>query len=430
MFYIVLLVYLFLAFVYRKKALVLIMLLLQVVSVIAAIVIQYDDLGYDQNTLFSLLTILICTVSIILPWDSLNKIQMIECNSISRLNKLTNLLLWLSGFTFLVLLVVAVVVNITVSDINAFKYEGDTAMEFYYSMLPFNVKFFILALYLYYLSYFLLPLHFYYLCREDKRKALLCLLFSTNIILYGMAFFSRWTIVEYLMYYVAMRITFDRFLPKETKNRKQKRRELLYIGIGVLVFLLITISRFSDNIDIERKIESSSPIQNPVVYSFFDYLGQSNHYGIKFLNSYNGQTFQGDYALSATNTFLSALGLTKKTDYHLALDTLWDNFHGFPGWTAYTIYDVGYIGTILVLFIYILLVSVKRRSLPVSRLLLLSCLIQIPLCAIFYSKLSQVIFLCFIYLFIYLFLNFNVDRNYEKSVLSAGEADKNAFIQD
>lgn len=406
MFYFLLFIYILLAISFRRNRLLLFLLALQVLSLVGAIVINKPDYLDNPKTFFNVWVVLILNLLVILPWKKSGHVTSLICRNEKNWRSITRILLIISGFTFLILLVAAIVVNIQVSDVNAFKYKEGESMDFYYSMLPFDVHLFILACKLYTLSYILLPLHFYYLSVGNKRYALLCGLFSLNIVLYGMTFFSRWTILQYAFQYFAMWLMCSQVLSMNLKKKLKKIMGVVAIVAGAF-FISISISRFTDNklYELER-IPSDSPIQNPTAYSFFDYLGQNNSSGMFLLNKYDGHTFGGSYAMSEIHDLFQGLRLVGESAYDNLRVRYWGEFAGgFSGWAAYTVYDFGYILAFLTGLIYYILVSKKGSKMTLSDFIKSSFLLQIPLCAIFYSWLSVVLFCYFIYFFIWLYLS-------------------------
>lgn len=417
MFYFLLLVYIGLLIAFRKHKLVLMLLLMQAFSVVSAIIINLEDYSDEPVSYFNMLFILLCTVTITLPWKSVDNIEEIVIVNPRRVKKLTDILIVINALIFIVLLIVVVIVNKYVTDINQFKYTEGEAMEFYYRMLPFNVRFFILAMYLYFLAYFMLPLHFYHLYNGDKKRALWCGLLSINTVLYGLTYFSRWVLLDYILYFMALWLICSRLIPAKIKKKEMKVMTVLFIA-GVVAFLAISLSRFSENKDYENRIPSKSRIQNTTLYSLLEYAGQSNQHGIYFLNRYDGRTFNGGNSFDQTRSFFQAIGLVGPSQTKDLKDKLWDGFTGFPGWTVYIVYDFGYIGALIVCFIYFRMAGRSYRKIKLTRLFLISLLLHIPLSSIFYSVLDRTLFCLIILFFIKMYLNipYNVHMRHNKAI--------------
>lgn len=406
MYYFLAFIYIFLAISFYKNRLLLFLLSFQILSLAAAIFIKKPDYMDNIETIPNCLIMLILNLLVILPWKKYGRIKELSCKNENAWRKVTKILLIISGFTFGVLLVVSIVVNTLVTDINAFKYSDGESMDFYYTMLPFNVRYFILAGKLYTLAYILLPLHFFYLSRGDKKYAFWCGLFSLNIILYGMTFFSRWTILQYAFLYFAMWIMLSRIMPVGTKKRMKKILGVLVI-IACVFFISISISRFTDNRLYELdQISKDSPVQDPTMYSFFDYMGQSNSNGIFLLNKYHGNTFHGTYAMCEIHRLFYGLKLIDESPFVKLRSKYWGEFAGaFSGWATYTVYDFGYILGLVVSIAYYVIVIRKGKHMSLANFVPATFLLQIPLCAIFYSCLPTVLFCYFIYFFIWIFIS-------------------------
>lgn len=383
----------------------LLLLAMQVLSLASAIFIEKPMYMDNPKTYYNSLVMLALNLLVILPWSKYNRIEALVCRKKRALHSVTKILLVISGFTFIILLVTAVAVTTLVSDVNAFKYAEGESMEFYYTMLPFNVRYFILASQLYNLSYILLPLHFYYQTTGEKKYSFWCGLFSTNIVLYGMTFFSRWTILLFILLYLSLWILCNHMIPEDIRLKMKKTIRVVAI-LSAILFVSISVSRFTNNKLYEaERIAPDARIQNPVLYSFFDYLGQNNSSGLFLLNKYKGTTFRGTYTVSNIHSLLYGFGLTGESSFNERRSKLWGEYAGgFSGWATYTVYDYGYILAFVVAFTYYYLVRKRRSKMSVDSFISSSFLIQIPLCAIFYSWLSTVVFCFFIYFFIWLFI--------------------------
>ena len=210
---ILLLLFILFYFIYRnQKPLVKFLLLIQICSLVAYMLINKKA---ELDSFYSFLNLFVTGIYlliIILAWSSYGNVCTLIVKDEKIIKRFTNILLIISFYAFVVLLITAILVNVLVDDINTFKYGGES-VEFYYNMLPFNVKFLILAHYLYGLGYFMIPLHFYYLSKQKYWLSFFCFLFSLNIILYGLTYFSRATIVNYIFIYLSIFLILYKAMP-------------------------------------------------------------------------------------------------------------------------------------------------------------------------------------------------------------------------
>ncbi len=393
--YFILLLLLFVILNRTIKSVSLFLILIQILSLSGAL---YVGLDYQIDTVFKwfnvFLTGLILTL-IISPWRKFNKIQNITFRNELKLKKLTDVLLFISLFTFITLLATVIFVFLLVEDINNFRYGIGVSTKFYYS-LPINIKAIILANYLYYLSYFLIPLHFYYLGKRNFKMSVFCFIGSLNIVLFGLTFFSRAIFVQYSLMYIAFL-----FLLYDTLDIQIKRYiKIAIIVIGVffsIYFINLTKERFVGDHLYEKTISQKSRIQDPVVYSYFDYLSQWYHNSMYVLNTYDFKTFKSQATFQPIISLLAQYNFIKYSakDYAKLRKSLWPHhWDKFNGLVAYMIYDYGYTISILVSLIYYSIVrrlKPKKREISIINLFYLILLIQIPLLAIFYSFLGGII---------------------------------------
>ena len=201
---------------------------------------------YPINTLFKffnvILTMVILTL-IIIPWKNFKNIKEISYSNEIKLKKLTRFLITISIFPFITFSATSIFVFLFVEDINAFKYAEGVSDDFYYS-LPFDVRAIILSAYLYGFSYFLIPLHFYYLSKRSYRLSFWCFIFSLNIILFGLTYFSRSVFVHYAFIYIAFLIMLYGTLENRVK-KYIKNTMFLLLGLMVVYFVNISIKRFT-----------------------------------------------------------------------------------------------------------------------------------------------------------------------------------------
>lgn len=407
MLYLFLIYYTYILLSNRKSYVVVFLTLLQLISVVAAILIKMElEIDSVSDVLCCMLMLFVNT-SVITCWRKSSKVKKITGNS-HRIEKIRKFFFVIMPFIWSILFIVAVTVISLVGDsINEFKYGDGNSTDFFYTMLPINVKWYILASILYQLSYFMFPFHFYYLSRHEYKYAIICLFYSTSILLFGATFFSRWTILQYFLLYITLFLVCkDTIAPTLIKKmRKVLFVTLILFGVG---FITISITRFEDNTHYEKTIPSYSVIQDPTLYSFCDYLGQANRNGLEVLKNYNGSTLLGGYTFDAVRSTLSAFRIFPydSEKYRAKREVLFGAYSGgFTGLTAYSVMDYGIILTLILFLLYAWYIPKHlRKIITFHDLCLIMCFVQIPICSMFYSWASTVCFLLFCYSFIYLYL--------------------------
>lgn len=392
---------------YRKRNLVLLFLMLQIASLISVIIVRLNDYSNDDKTLINVIFMMMITLPIIIPYKNYSDIIEIKKIPIRKFNKLSNILFIIGGFSFIFLLATAIVVNMLVSDINAFRYEEGASVDFYYKMLPFDVKFFILAYTLYYFSYFFIPLHFYCQYIGDKKRSIIYLILSLNLILYGMTFFSRWAIVLFVLLYIAHWICYSKLIPEKVRQIELKWLRIIGGSLGC-IFLFITITRFEDaNKAYEREeMNQESIIKNTSLYSMFDYLGKSNSRSIYALDyNYKDQTFGGRYLWSETQNFFSVFRIGSPSEVSEHIDKIWTEYHGtFRTYACYLIFDVGYFLAIIISIIIVLVLRRRGKIISFDKYIVSSLFMMVPICSIFFSYLNVFLFCLILFGFIKLYL--------------------------
>ncbi|MBN9300158.1 MAG: oligosaccharide repeat unit polymerase [Filimonas sp.] len=379
----------------KKSSIALILVLLQIISLAGCFLINAD---YPITGLWDLLNLgfvaLILTV-VISPWINVYRVKSIDFANEKKVKRLTYFLLIISFFVFIVLIITSILVFSLVQDINEFKYADGVSTDFYYQ-LPINVKLFILSTYLYNFSYFLIPLHFFYLSKEKWALSILCLIFSLNIVLYGLTYFSRSVFVHYLLIYISFLYILYNALTERTRGIIKK----VLISAGSLFavyFVYVTIQRFTNDTLYANTIPAKSFIQEPVLYSCFDYLSQWYYNGMYILHSYKFTTFQGQISLQPILSLLGQYGIIGYDTMRYAnlRQQLWPlHWFTFNGLVGYSVYDYGYILTLFFSFIYYYIVKrfqPKAGRLSLIHLFYIVLLIQIPLMAIFYSAVAGII---------------------------------------
>lgn len=421
------LIYFILLFIlfFKSKSIVIFFVLLQVVSLLGMMLIGQD---YPINTLFKffnvILTMIILTL-IIIPWRNFKNIKEISYSNEVKLKKLTRFLIIISIFPFITFSATSIFVFLFVEDINAFKYAEGVSEDFYYS-LPFDVRAIILSTYIYGFSYFLIPLHFYYLSKRNYRLSFWCFILSLNIILFGLTYFSRSVFVHYAFIYIAFLIMLYGTLENRVK-KYIKNSMFLLLGLMVVYFVNISVKRFTtDNLYAET-IPANSFIQDPVLYSYFDYLSQWHYNNMYVLNSYNFKTFNGQISFQSVLSLLGQYGFISydPSAYSALRQQLWPlHWYTFNGFVAYTVYDLGYVLAIVFSLIYYLIINrlkPKNNQISLLNLFLIVLLIQLPLLAIFYSAVGGIIIPLFLSIPLFIYMKISFGTNSQAKLIDSNE---------
>ncbi len=384
----------------RHYKVVSVLTILQLLSIVSTYLIGEDKSIDSFPLLICILANVIYNLWFIAPWKSYDNLEFRQDISPKRIDRFYRIMVIISSFAFVVLLITSIFVILFVDNINEFKYgEENNYVEFYYTQLPFSAKFLILANTFYNVSYFLIPLHFYYLINNNQNKAFICGLLSTNIILFGLTFFSRWTILSFVSLYAIFYLIFKPQIPRLILKRELKMVSVIIIALAV-AFGAISLSRFQDdsNSSLSSSVPSESVIKDPTLYSIFSYAGQAFPYGVEMIEKYRGPKFYGKYAMSSTNNFFSSFGLIPQSDFDILYQKYWpDHWWRFTGMTSITLWDFGIIFTILLAFFYNRITVAKSKYVGITQMMKAVILIQIPLTTIFYSLLPMVIFLFIVY---------------------------------
>lgn len=351
---------------------------------------------------------------IVFPWKDYRDVKRIFVENEKKIKLLTKVLIALSSISFIILLFTTILVQSSVSDINDYKYGEGVQQDFINRFFPFPLIFLSIAIIFSNFAHFLLPLHFYYLSVKKYKLSLVCFILSLNIVLLGMTYFSRAVVIHYVFLYIGMLfLLYGIFTDKIKRNIK-----IIGIFVGVLAtlyFLDVSVRRFEEDADLARKYGKTIPVgaitQNPLVFSYLDYLSQGYLNGFEVMQLYRGEGFDGaitfeKLSIMMTSEYETYLRLKKRQrlwPYHYS--------YSFTGYPAYSLYDYGIFGSVILGFIYYFFVwrmRPKRQTLSMRNLFWIVLLIQIPLISIFYSEVGGLIIALILALFIWIFLKFNL----------------------
>ncbi|MCI3936818.1 oligosaccharide repeat unit polymerase [Chryseobacterium aahli] len=352
---------------------------------------------------------------IISPWKNYYGVQEFVVPNSQKLKNFTNFLIIVNSIAFVILSIITYIVQSTVVDINKFKYSEGVGADFIASHLPFPNVFFSLAIMLSYFGYFILPLHFYYLYKKRFLLSLVCFILSLNIMLVGLTYFSRAAVLQYVFIYLFMLYLHYNIYNKFIK-RNIKIGMIITSVVAVMYFINVSVLRFQEDTSLAKSYSKTIPVdavtQDPLTYSFLDYMSQGYLNGFEVLKIYKGEGFNG------TLTFEKVIGLisndSNATYNRLKYrQKLWPreysySFNGFP---AYAVYDYGILGSILVCLLYFFLINkLKPRNdmLDLRNVFIIVVLIQIPLMSIFYSEIGGSIIAILLCIPVWIYFKFNI----------------------
>lgn len=402
----------------KSKSLILLFALIQIVSILGGFFIgRYLEIESTTDILWFLFSLFLL-LSVILPWKNYRGIKFIITPNENKVKLLTNFLIIINSMVFIVFLITTITVMTLITDINEFKYKEGVAEDFYYKSLPINVSFLNIAIILYYFSYFILPLHFYYLLKKKKKLAIICFILSLNIVLYGLTFFSRAVVVQYVLIYIGLLWIFYSALT----NNVKRIIKFFGVGIGVIAlvyFIDVSIRRFEE--DRERAkiygdtIPVESIVQDPVLFSYLDYTSQGIFNGYEVIKLYSDEGFNGQITWQPVLSLMSEFGLVNYNtyEYKKLRAKLWPGHYSysFNGYSAYTLYDYGIIGSLLFSILYgfvVMKIRPRKNTVSLGNLFLISLLMQLPLQAIFFSQIGGIIIALLLWIPIFLYLKIKI----------------------
>lgn len=398
----------------KKKSVALLLVSIQLISIVGTFFLGREMIIETDADWGWIFVIILFLFFITIPWKSYYNVYAIEGIDPKKLKIITRVLIIINSLVFVVFLTSTIVVMTLVSDINEFKYSEGTSMKFYYNSLPFPIVFFNLSVFLYYFSFFMLPLHFYYLHKNKIVLALICFILSLNIVLFGLTFFSRAVVVQYLLLYLSIFFMLKGVMPVKVK-RILRNGLLLLGGISIFYFLIVSQKRFEEDKKLSKDYGKTIPVnaftQDPTTYGYLDYTSQGYLNGYEVLQKYQGEGFNGALTFESILNLISTPNESyKRLKYR---QKIWPSkySYSFNGYVAYTVYDYGVFGGILfgvLYFFTIWKIRPKNNSLKLKDLFLIVLLIQIPLMSIFYSQIGGILIALLLWIPLSIYLKFKI----------------------
>ncbi|WP_282629962.1 O-antigen polymerase [Empedobacter sedimenti] len=378
------------------------LILLQSISFFLQFFVGYSNLIETFTSVLNLLFIALNTYLIISPWKNI-RFTHVYVKEKKYFLFLKRCLYFLLIINLLVNSFILIIVYTFIPNISEFKAES--AYLKLYDLIPGFGNIFRYAYVTQNLGYLAIPFYFYYLGNNNKKKSRWALFLSFSSLLSGLAFYSRAQMLTYILVFISYFLLIKFTLNKNIRDRIWKFIKKASI-IVVVIFVIITIIRFSAMDYYGDRIPKQSMIKDPILYSFVDYASQSFPNGFIKLEEYEeNKLLYGQDLFRPIYQFLDFFGVIewdgKKADENIEKAYNYDG-GAFRGYTAQMVYNFGYIITVLISIIYYFIVKKYVRSkmnISMEKLFVLILLLIIPLVSIFYSGFGGLYF-PFLFLFL------------------------------
>lgn len=371
---------------------------LQILSFVAEYLIDaYHVESDDLLTYFYIIFSATFLFLVIAPWAKV-KIVKIDVKNVGFDRFFEKWLIPTLLFMFTINLVLAVIIMIMVPDISEYKLKGE--WKELYDSIPMFALLNRVSYITQYMGYFAVPISFSYFASRNNKKGTLFLFLSTSSFMSGVAAYSRAQMLTYAMCVLASFFLFQKIF-SEAKRKIIKKYTLRAIVIIGAIFLVTTFMRFSaDNMAYYgERIPKTSKIQDPIVYSIFDYTGQGFPTGINLLVKYSpSKSFNGQNLFYYPLLFLDYFGIISWDSW--AFDDVIDKVYGersvnFHGSANDLVYNFGIISTLIIGLIYY--AYTRRKVAKLSKVSMTDSFILTYLCieptlSIFYSGLGIMVF--------------------------------------
>ena len=344
----------------------------------------------DFFNLFSIFNIVFICVNVYLivyPWSYSNILSVIPKNLayFKFLKKILFKVLYLNLFlNFSILFIIYTYIP------NIAEFKAEHAFLKLYDQIPFFANIFRYAFVSQNLGYLAIPIFFFHLGRLEKKESFKSIIVSSSSLVSGFAFYSRAQIFTFVLVFLSYFFLIKQTLPTSVKKLTTRYLNFFALIISVL-FILITILRFSAMDYYGDRIPTNSYVQNPILYSIFDYLSQGFSNGYNILEKYTlNKNLYGEQLLRDVYQILDFFGISSwnAKDFEEKLDFAYDYDAGaFYGYTAPMVYNFGYIITFSISLIYFFVVrfSLKRKNhFFLETNLKVIFLLFIPIVSIFY----------------------------------------------
>jgi|GEM_PF-2157520 len=377
----------------RHGALVIFFTLLQSVSFFLQYLVGSEFLYSSYKTFFNVLFVNLNLLLIFSAWRS--NISHIYVKNAELMNILRKVLFFILRINLLIASIVLLFVLIYLRDISAFKTQK-SFVELYNIFPLFGFLFRYLSA-TQMLGYFAIPIFFYYIQSSNFKKARQALFLSSSSLLAAFAFYSRASIMTYILFFVAYF-----FLVKATLSARYVKRIKVAmektLAVIIVLFMILTFVRFSSMDYYADRIPQNSIVKNPIAYSIIDYASQGYKNGINQLEKYdNSKKLNGMedfYLVYQALSFFNVIQYSTE-DAVSTIDAAYGNDGGaFHGYTCNMVFNYGYLLTLLFSLSYYFFIRRKiagKRYVPIEHLIFSSVFLLLPATAIFYSALGLII---------------------------------------
>lgn len=253
-------------------------------------------------------------------------------------------------------------------NVSQFK-NGGYSKEYIDATIPF-IKYNFLLLPFGYLS---LGIHFSRLIVGNIRGAYIALWGSASLFLTPLMHLSRGGVLLFFLLYIFYFLLIRPCLEKEMKRRLSRMFYICSFSFAC-AFFLITNNRF-------REGAGEGIIDNPLVYSIFNYMSQWMVAGVEVIKLYTPENsiFASSF-LYLPNRVMRFFGTEKIDFFKLKLELYGDYGTSFVGLPATLVYDFGSVGAIVFSWSYYFAIKHIYHSIDgVAKIISFSLIVPTPL---------------------------------------------------
>lgn len=340
----------------RKRSPAKTILIVYTISLCGALLLPGKSPPIDVINFLNMLFTIIVIICLTGAWVQVDYRTPITTTPNTRIRRITHLLLAVNSGIFVIFVTCAYFGFSTIENYSAVKNEGGASdlME----SIPIPSFVILAAIYLHSTAFLLIPLHFYHQKIGNIKTSALCLLLSTNIILHGAIIFSRSGFVNFIFVY-AFYLSFFYAGLNKTQKKSIKITFVILFSASAIAFWEITSNRFTSVLLYTIYSDQNRLTHYPLIYSMVDYGSQWYENGIAVLAMYNFEPFWGGLSFPLIGLLLDKVGLDGAHPRFVSgvLSEAWGGYYyKFNGITSNLLHDFGYIGTIVFLILYIILI--------------------------------------------------------------------------
>ncbi len=203
------------------------------------------------------------------------------------------------------------------------------------------------------LGYLTIALHFYFLRNKKIAYSIVFLILSFNLPLSSLHGLSRAGVFHFLLIYTFFFLYIQPSLSSQLRSFF-KKIAVLFFGLFLLIFVLITESRFGEDSNYSR-YENLGTFwsSNQELLSVVDYGTQWSSNGLEVLENYTiDQTWFGKSNFKIVEIIAGIFDIDYEKYSDVRQNTLGEYASKFLGLIAVLVYDFGYVLATLVIFIF------------------------------------------------------------------------------